>query len=398
MVFNQIRFQYLFEQFCNNTCTPEENREFWELLAMLKEEDQLNPDDQWLWDNADVSRPEDQIDWSAALDKIRSRVAAWDGRQTPVRRLPKRALAAACIILLAGIGVYTLIRSTIKPTSQQRSIAHLPPVIKDVPPGNYGATLTLTDGKRVVLDSAGDRTIAVQGGNEIVNQNSQLTYLNNNSITTEAVYNTLSTDRGRQYKVVLADGSAVWLNALSSIRYPTSFNHSERRVSITGEVYFEIKGDARKPFIVTTGGMDIRVLGTHFNVNAYPDEAAAATTLLEGSIKVSRNADALVLLPGQQSLARKNGSLALIRNADVAAAVAWKNGYFTFDDTDIKSVMKQLTRWYDIDVRYEGDVAAERFWGDLPRNASLSTILNTLERTGVRFRMDGNTVVVLSGR
>jgi ferric-dicitrate binding protein FerR (iron transport regulator) len=394
----QDRLQYLFRQFCNDTGTPDEIREFWALLADMKEDDPIKKDIFQLWDALDVSDQPEKKDWETTLQTIHYRAAEWENKQPALSRLHplRRIAAAACVILLLGLGSYILFihqprQAKLAGTTQQQ-------FKNDVPPGSNGATLTLANGKRIVLDSAGNGIIATQGNGEISNQNGQITYTGKENMSTEMLYNTMSTTRGRQYKVLLSDGSAAWLNAASSIRYPASFNGEERRVEITGEVYFEIAKNARKPFVVTAGNMEVRVLGTHFNVNAYSDEAAAATTLLEGSVKVTNKKTSVLLIPGQQAEVKTDGSMDLIKKADVGAAIAWKAGYFSFDSTDIATVMRQLSRWYDIDVSYEGNrTPPEIFWGDLPRNSSLSAILKALEKTGIQFTIDGKKVVVLSG-
>ena len=394
---NQSRLQYLFQQFCDDKATPDEILEFWNRYADAGKDDPTHADVWLLWDRLEAQNQPGKVDWDAALQRIHQEAAQWERKQPAViLHRPFWRIAAAAILFILAIGSWLIFRTT---KSATHTVATQTQRFRnDVPPGSNGAILTLANGRRIVLDSADNGLLAVQGNGKIMNQNGQLSYTNKANTAMETIYNTMSTSRGHQYKLLMADGSIAWLNAASSIRYPTSFNGEERRVSITGEVYFEVAKDARKPFVVTANDMEIRVLGTHFNINAYADESVATTTLLEGSVKVSRNKVSMLLLPGQQAEARSNGFLNMIRDADVGAAVAWKNGYFTFDSTSIASIMRQLSRWYDIDVSYEGNrIPSETYWGDLPRNSSLSGILKALEKTGIKFTIDGKKIVVVSG-
>lgn len=391
---NQSRLQYLFQQFFNDTATPEEVREFWILYADAGEEDPANRDIWLMWNGSAVQNQPARDDWGPILDRIYQRAGDWEQKQPAITiRRPFRLVAAAAILFLIAIGSWLIFHPTkpgiAKTGTQQERFRN------DVPPGSNGAILTLASGKKIVLDSAANGVIAIQGEGKIVNQNGQISYSNKENSATDMLYNSMSTGRGHQYKLLMADGSIAWLNAASSIRYPAAFNGQERKVTITGEVYFEVANDAKRPFLVTVNDMEIRVLGTHFNVNAYEDEAVATTTLLEGSVKISRNATSMLLAPGQQVRVKNNGSMSRIDNADLSAAIAWKNGYFTFDSTSIAGVMRQLSRWYDVDVSYEGNkIPSEVFWGDLPRNSSLSAILKALEKTGIKFTIDGKKIVV----
>jgi len=202
---------------------------------------------------------------------------------------------------------------------------------------------------------------------------------------------------GGEYQVVLADGTKVWLNALSSIRFPTSFKGSERKVEITGEAYFEVAKNARMPFRVIGGSQTVEVLGTHFNINAYPDESAVATTLLEGSVKVAmHDGQAKVLKPGEQALIFKENNSFRVKEVDAEDAVAWKNGYFQFNDDDLKTIMNQLSRWYNVEIVYQQANLDQKFGGTISRSKNLSQVLRILELTGnVRFRVEGRRITVM---
>jgi len=204
----------------------------------------------------------------------------------------------------------------------------------------------------------------------------------------------MTTTNGKQYQLQLSDGSKIWLNAASSVTYPTAFTGNERKITITGEAYFEIAHDAKKPFTVSAHGMDVEVLGTHFNVNAYDDEENTSTTLLEGSVKIKNRQATTLLTPGQQLQLNKDGKINLVRDADVQEAVAWKDGLFIMKKAAIPSIMRQIARWYDVEVAYSNGVPAGRISGDIPRNMNLSKVLEVMELSGVHFMITGKKVLV----
>ena len=226
--------------------------------------------------------------------------------------------------------------------------------------------------------------------------NGSLSYQNiSKSKTPETLYNTISTPNGGDYQLVLADGSKVWLNAASSLRFPANFVGRERKVELTGEAYFEVAKNPAMPFKVKLNGMEVEVLGTHFNINSYADESAIRTTLLEGSIKINRPHASSLLKPGQQAMMDKNGQISVINDADLDEAVAWKDGKFQFDRADIHNVMRQLARWYNIDVEYKGTVASH-FGGTISRDVNLSKVLGMLHLTGeVKFQVQDKKVIVM---
>jgi transmembrane sensor len=256
--------------------------------------------------------------------------------------------------------------------------------------------LTLADGSQIMLDSAANGVLAQQGNTNIVKQqDGQLSY-NSKGIPEAAIaYNTLTTPPGGQYKLTLPDGSKVWLNAASSIKYPTAFIGNTRQVETTGEVYFEIAKDASKPFKVLQNEMEVEVLGTHFNINGYIDEAVFRTTLLEGSIKITTPKGNDILKPGQQAQVQKTGVVKIINDADLEETMAWKDGNFYFENSDIYTVMRQIARWYDVDVTYKGTVS-KHFLGTISRNVNLSQVLSMLQQTGeVKFKIEGRKVIVM---
>ena len=308
----------------------------------------------------------------------------------------KRYMVAACLVVIAGTTVYILTRVSNQGDAAKTSTNTNVAFKNDVTPGTDKAILTLANGSTIQLNNSGNQKIADENGTAVNQQGAQLVYdaSQSSSINPSTLsYNTLSTPRGGQFHLVLADGSRVWLNAVSSIRYPTAFTGKERNVEITGEAYFEVAHDA-KPFKVLVNGMEVQVLGTHFNVNAYADEATINTTLLEGKIKVSKNTGSILLKPGQQAQLTNHDQLKLVENADMDAAVAWKNGMFSFNSADIKTVMQQISRWYDVEVVYAGEVK-ETFFVKMNRNTNVSNVFKILETTGgVHFDIDGKKITV----
>lgn len=267
----------------------------------------------------------------------------------------------------------------------------------DVLPGGDKAVLTLADGSTIILDNAKNGTLTQQAGTRVLKTNDgQLAYNTTNEKPSEIVYNTLSTPRGGKYQLVLPDGSKVWLNAASSIHYPTAFVGGQRKVEITGEAYFEVEKNKDMPFIVSANGMDVKVLGTHFNVNAYNDEPIARTTLLEGSVLIKKDAATALLKPGEQGQLNKEGSIKVEKDVDIEQVMAWKNGLFHFEDADIETIMRQLSRWYDVEVVYQKKNINDQFVIEMPRNSKLSDVLRVLELTGnIHFDIQGKKIIVM---
>ncbi|HEY0274021.1 MAG TPA: FecR family protein [Chitinophaga sp.] len=272
------------------------------------------------------------------------------------------------------------------------------PAHYDVAPGNNRALLTLADGSTVALDSAGNQVI--KQGNTAIHQQGGLLQYNTPDARETVQYNTLSTPRGGQFRLKLPDGSGVWLNAGSSITFPTAFTGKERKVTINGEAYFEVVGNSQMPFKVNVNNQaQIEVLGTHFNINAYTNETHINTTLLEGSVKVLKGAESVLLRPGQQAAIDKNNPpdhSILVKTVDMEKVMAWKNGLFDFEDADLKDVMRQLERWYDIEVVYEQQVPDIYFAGKMSKELNLSEILDALQKAGVHFRLEeGRKLIVM---
>ena len=273
----------------------------------------------------------------------------------------------------------------------------------DIAPGGNKGILTLSNGKQIILSDISSKDIIAKEGEEDevtikMDENGVITYVinPNSDISKEDVnsFNTLSTPTGGQYNIVLADGTKVFLNAVSSIKYPTQFNGDQRIVELEGEAYFEVAKNKSKPFLVKSDNQTIEVLGTHFNVHAYNNESLVKTTLLEGSVAVSYKNQKTILKPGQQSNTSNNFNKIVVKEVDTEEAIAWKNGRFKFDNADLKSVMKQLERWYGIKVEYRGDISDVRFNGGTFRNKNLSGVLKVLELSNIKFKVEGKTVIV----
>mgnify|MGYP001039026423 FL=1 len=319
----------------------------------------------------------------------------WLKPAAPVHKInftQKIMRAAAIIIGVSLIGaVYLLFFNKPK---QETATSQYQKFESDIaPPANTKAVLTLADGSKISLDSISNGTLAVQGKMNVVKQADGLIAYQG-SATGTVSYNTLTVPRGsKPMKLLLADGSEVWLNVASSITYPTAFAGKERRVSVSGEAYFEIAHDASKPFVVHNGSMDVQVLGTHFNVNAFEDDDSnIKVTLLEGAVKINNGNSKAFLKPGQQALV--SNEVKVVDNVDLDKVMAWKNGYFQFDKATLQSVLKQMSRWYDVEVIYQGKNKPREFIGEIERDLSLSEVLKFLEIYNVNFTIEGKKLII----
>lgn len=318
-----------------------------------------------------------------------------ENKQSPVISIFRKKWFryAGAIVIVLGVGLY-FFTSNKKDSSEKPIVTKTPAT--DVEPGKEGAILTLEDGSKMVLDSLGNGVVATQNGTKVLLQNGQLVYEAGHSPQTVIGYNTMATPKGRQFQLTLPDGSKVWLNAASSIRYPTVFAGNERKVEVTGEAYFEVVKNAASPFRVKIDEeTEVEVLGTHFNVNSYDNEESINTTLLEGSVSVKNSAGKLVLKQGQQARVAGKEKIKLVADVDVEKVMAWKNGVFNFQDATLEEVMRQLERWYDIEIVYEKNIPTLEFYGKMGKDLSLQTVLRGLEKSNVHFRIEGRKLVVL---
>lgn len=327
-----------------------------------------------------------------SLAQIQARIAQQRAAtEAPVVKMAMyKKLAVAAAVIVVASGLYWWFRSTSGQPVQQ------PIVVTDAAPGGNKAVLTLADGSQIALRDAGNGTLANQDGVQVIKLDSgRLAYIAANVVSSTTAYNTLSTPRGGQYQLSLPDGTKVWLNASSSIRYPVAFTGAERKVEVTGEVYFEVSpGGKKMPFIVVANKAAIKVLGTHFNIMAYPEEKAIQTTLLEGSLRVESNDRQALLQPGQQGvLVHASGALS-VREVDVQEVVAWVHGQLSMKYVDVAAFMRQISRWYDVDVVFEGEVPAMSFSGSINKMVNLSLVLKALNDNGLHVTLVNGKLIV----
>ncbi|RKR79996.1 FecR family protein [Mucilaginibacter gracilis] len=323
-----------------------------------------------------------------SLDKIKEKITQ---QKKPV--LWRRIVAAASVIIALSAGTYFILHKT----EPQNTVVHQP---KDFAPGSNKATLTLANGQKIILTKGLTGQLAQQGNTAIrVNDSNNITYTADQQTSTGQTvsYNTLATAKGEQspYPLVLADGTKVWLNAESSITFPTAFPGRERIVNITGEAYFEVAHNEKQLFKVNYQGQTIEDIGTEFNINAYDDEPVQKTTLIEGSIRIGNSEHSAILKPGQAAIRKAGTDDIKVNPANTAEATAWKNGLFKFNRTDIKTVMRQIARWYDVDIRYEGALPKKTLSGEIYRSVNASEVLQLLQYANVKFRIEKKTIIIL---
>ncbi|MDI3320987.1 FecR family protein [Pinibacter soli] len=395
--------QHLIEKYVNKTYSKEELQRIVneaangsdELFAALKA----------LWDKAENRNVEDQAHWnelfssmmerSNVLESAEGRNSEEDKEQLPRigrrRRFIARTAVAAAVILVVSTTLLILYSNK----KQQVAVTPQTNPEKNILPGGDKAILTLADGSKIVLDTASNGTLAQQGGSKVIKIGGQISYEGQQNAG-QVLYNTISTPKGGQYQLELPDGSKVWLNASSSLKFPTAFVGKERDVELSGEGYFDISHNAKLPFHVRVNDLDVRVLGTQFNVNAYDDEPSLKTTLIDGSVIVSSQSlkKASVLKPGQQGVLNKN-ELSVNKDVDIEEVVAWKNGQFMFTSTRLDQIMKQISRWYDVEVEFQGHNQDRVFSGIVGRGSNISEVLDIMRRAGIKFQIQGRKITVL---
>jgi ferric-dicitrate binding protein FerR (iron transport regulator) len=385
-------FLILLEKYKHNQLDQEGLQQLMQEIAQGRRHTLIEEDILRTVENMDVSdstltAADQELILSALLENIRP------PRTKPLLfRYRWTAAAAVALLVLTG-SAFFIWQSQKRTAAPVKVAAHTLP---DAKPGTNKALLTLADGAVVELDSTRTASIPAQGNASVLARPGQLVY---NKTATQGPapvsYNILRTPKGGQYQLVLPDGTQVWLNAASSLRFPTQFTATTRSVELTGEAYFEVAGNAAQPFHVKVTGMDITVLGTSFNIMAYTDEHTIKTTLLEGAVKVAKGKEERLLKPGQQSQLEPGNSIKVINDADIELAVAWKNGFTSFRSADIRTIMRQVMRWYNIEVEYEGEIPQRVFTGDIPRDARLSELLQLLEVSKIHFKMNNDRLVVM---
>lgn len=379
------RQEELAEKWLKGTITPEEAREY---------ADWYNAGQDAPVDMPPNFAPSEAAHEQRMLRNMEERIA----RQTPVltgKPIRKwHGWAAAAVLLITAAAGYMWLRPSPAAGPGTDSLANMP---ADVLPGSNKAVLTLGNGQQIVLDSAANGTLALQGNASIIKKEDgsiayqQGTHQHNN----EVLMNTMAVPKGGQYQLTLPDGSRVWLNAASTIRFPTAFSGKERMVELSGEGYFEIAPDARKPFRVKVQELQVAVLGTSFNIMAYADEKSINTTLISGNVKILQGTNEKILHPGQQAAVDNQTGQVTVNKVATGQAIAWKNGLFRFSSDDIGMVLRQVARWYNIGIVYQDKVPQGHITGKVPRNMKLSGVLQILALSGVHCRLEKDKLIIL---
>ena len=405
MANNTEPFRLLVQRHIDNQLTEQEEQEFFALIEQEEYQLLLQQVIDEQFQQAEVAGPSIH---PHRLQQMRAHIlTSKPAKGVVIFTLRRMAAAAAILILLAGAVYWWSI-----PGKEPEVAIVKPGTPVDVAPGKNGAVLTLADGSKVVLDSAADGIIAAQNGAQAVLKNGQLSYRSTADNNKSVSFNTMTTPNGRQFHVRLPDGTGVWLNAASSITYPTTFTSNTREVSITGEVYFEVTplrltSGKKMPFIVKVNNeTQVEVLGTHFNINAYGDGEGIKTTLLEGKVKVVNGQRSMVngqlkagnevmLKPGEQAVSAGAYSPFTIHHSpDIDQVMAWKNGLFNFNGNDIRSAINEIGRWYDLEVIYESIPEQREIVGEIQRDLTLMQAMTVLKKLHISYRLDGKKLII----
>lgn len=364
----------LYNRYLNNEISKEELQEFLQILQTPEGERTISS----LMDGA----------WKEMFETQQADVIPL------YRRVWYRAMVASILILFTVWSYFVLNNPVSKQIAENQ-------YENDISPGDDRAVLTLANGAQIVLESVANGAVTQQGNTKVIKlDNGQLAYSSLNRTSSEVLYNTISTPKGGQYQIVLADGSKVWLNAASSLRFPASFSGKERKVELSGEGYFEVAENPSVPFIVSVNGMQVEVLGTHFNVNAYHDESSIVTTLLEGSVSVKKQvstkpeSNMVILKPGEQADLAKDGVLKINHAVNLTEVVAWKDGNFEFDNTPVTEIMRQVSRWYDVEIVYEGLLPTHQLTGQISRKVNLSQLIDMIQYTGIQIEIANKKIII----
>jgi transmembrane sensor len=381
-------FLVLYEKYMNGQCTADEKK----LLDTYRDEMSLAEDG---WNDAQADEADVRVRIWQRLNDSRKIVKLPKRKATQYRWLQ----VAAVLLAVLFAGLFFIERKK----NGESDTVKLTANTKQILPGGNKAYLTLANGVRIVLDDAKNCKLATAPGVTVSKTaNGVLTYRftnSNHKTAPDAIpeFNTITTPRGGQYKVVLEDGTQVWLNAASSIRFPQAFTGVTREVELSGEAYFEVTKNKAKPFIVQANGTKVQVFGTHFNINAYNDNDAVTTTLLEGSVRMANNSSAVMLVPGQQGVTGKGSAAIKVGQADIQQTMAWKNGLFIFHDLNITEVMKQVGRWYDVDVEYrDEEVKNNEFGGTISKYKNINELLDVMVLTrSIHYKIEGRRVIIM---
>jgi transmembrane sensor len=379
----------LAEKWLDGSISPEEEKEFATWYNQFDDEEVLVIDKHFAGNKEELKQAiagllnnrileNEQATSERPIIQLHSKYGKWSRRIAAV--LAGALISGACLY-------YYVSKKTIKEQT-------IPIAVKPILPGKNGALLTVADGTKIDLDSLKNGLIATQQGAKVMLKDGQVKYNKDKVQSDQIAYNTMSTPRGRQYQLTLSDGTQVWLNAASSIKFPTVFSGPVRKVFTTGEVYFEVPKDKEKPFIVDVDSkVTVEVLGTHFNINSYTDEDNISTTLLEGSIRTISGSQTTLLRPGQQARIAEQ-KLKVVDDVDLDMVVSWKTNSFLFNNTHIDMVLRQLSRWYDVDVEYAKNVPNIVVSGELKKNLTLSEALSLWQKIGLNFEIRDNKLIV----
>jgi len=386
----------LFEKYYAKTASPEERKMLLEQLARDEHPEELLTLLQAAWERDDAQAPYfSESESRRILNRILpGKIVALADDQRKKRPAVNSTWLryAAVFILVAGAATIFYLINRQEVISPNPSFTQ----VSTIGPGTNRAILTLANGEKIELDSAGKGLIARQQNAQIVKlADGQIAYnYDPKAVLKGELMNTITTPNGGQFQLILPDGSRAWLNAASSITYPSVFNGNRRNIQVSGEVYLEIAANEQQPFTVAVNGVTIDVLGTRFNINAYDNEEAVKTTLIDGAVRVSAQANRQILKPGQQAQLSKGGLITITDDIDLKQVMAWKNGYFDFKNADLPNVMRQIERWYDVKVTYKGKTPPVVFKGKMDRNVQLSDVMLFLAKFGIKTTLEGRNLII----
>lgn len=390
------RTSFLFDRYVKNSCSKDELQEFFQLIKKRDQDTDVQEALRDIWNDTGTEQTHSEEEWESIYLTILA-LSAKDNVKLSSSTTWRKIAVAATIIIGVSAGLFAYMNR-----SESSDLTTLTPALagNKIDPGGNKATLTLADGTKVILDSSEKGLIANQAGVQVLKAaNGQIIYNieDNSTAGSSSMFNTIETPKGGEFQLVMPDGTRIWLNAMSSLTYPLSFNGRERKITLKGEAYFEVAKSKHIPFIVRSGNQTVQVLGTHFNINSYSNQKLIETTLLEGAVRVSSiiSGNTAYLKPGQQS--RMQSDSFEVKAVDVDEAIAWKNGNFVFNKCELEDIMKQLSRWYDIEVVYQNEeVKHYLFSGTVSRFKDAAEILGVLELTRlVHFKIEGRRVIVM---
>lgn len=386
------QYMLLYEKYIAGLCTPEEECLLLDYQDKIKFLDDQDP-------SISVADKETRRRIYSNIVQTTKEIPDAETSFPPsgILKLFRRLTVAAAILIIVGVGVLLFRKHAENPGHKNETVKA---EIKPIKPGTNTAVLTLSDGSSIVLDDVANGTVAHSGNTSIKKLKNGLLAYDENGKNIHAdpnVLNTISIPRGGKYTVTLPDGTSVSLNSESSLTYPVTFNGKERKVILKGEAYFDVVRNKNMPFVVHTDDIDVKVLGTQFNVNAYKEESKVKTTLVEGSVRLSNQVNTTLLVPGQQGVVDKSDAGISRKNVNVNQVIAWKLGYFVFRDDNIQDIMRQIGRWYDVEVEYRGNMTNKTFGGTYSKNKDINELLKGLELTGlIHFKIEGRRIIVMT--